>query len=681
MFVPRSVTFSKPKKGTTAKYDEAFQKTKSSGTAEISESKIRPTSSDARTDTGFSISGHEDMNFGTTNVLEEVEDEVSINSDDEEAVKEKSKDQRYPEVGEPVCVVCGRYGEYVCDHTEKDVCSIECKRVNLNRTTVSGRINEQYPGLVNDCEDKVVLRDGPLTRSPSIDKSSFVSSRIDLENNPGVSSKHDQSDGLMTPDEFHTFFNKSFVYKEHPIIVDLQPEKLEFLRERLEIRLKGEEFIPSIIMDFSHCGFHPTLAENLLRNNYVTPTPIQMQTIPVALCGKDLIACAQTGSGKSASFLLPVIQRVSAATGIFEEYSLKCGFPLALILCPTRELCMQLEDQAKVFCKGLRNLRTALIIGGNPLPQQLHRLKQGVQIIIATPGRLLDVLAKHDAGCNLSYVQILVLDEVDTMLQLGFQSQIDQILERSPHSSQRMMFSATIPPAIERIASNLLKNPIFVSVGEPCLPNKSVKQIILWVEEATKKKRLFDVITDKRHFCPPAIVFVDSKIGADMLAEATSKVCGVSCASLHGDKVQSERTRILDEFLNGSYDVLVSTSLLGRGIDLLNVKMVINFDMPSSIEEYVHQVGRARKLDAKGFAITFINNGNKELFLRLTETLGDSAQVKIPAEVLNSPYLQQQKERRKRKRGSGVKGMGRSELVTTGNLMDMLKEYLTKRKK
>jgi len=278
---------------------------------------------------------------------------------------------------------------------------------------------------------------------------------------------------------------------------------------------------------------------------------------------------------------------------------------------------------------------------------------------------------------HLTSVKIFVLDEVDTMLQMGFEQQVQEVIEKLPEKKQVLMFSATIPSSIESMAAKMLVNPVYVSVGSPSVPNASVKQIVLWVEDKSKKKRLFSILQDSRHFKPPVVVFVVSKIGADMLAEAVRKVCNLHCLSMHGDKSQSERSQVLESFLAGECPVLVCTALLGRGIDLPNVSQVINFDMPTSVEEYIHQVGRAGRLGSTGWALTFINNTSKHVFIDLVETLQPLA-VTLPQELLNSPYLLQQKQRSKE---SANKRKHRDKLVTEENLMDLIKKNSTRRKK
>uniref|UniRef100_A0A8C4L688 RNA helicase n=1 Tax=Equus asinus TaxID=9793 RepID=A0A8C4L688_EQUAS len=445
----------------------------------------------------------------------------------EEPVKSFSKTQRWAEPGEPVCVVCGRYGEYICDRTDEDVCSLECKARHLL--------------TVQEEEEKLKLG-GPQGAD---------------------------SEPASPP-------QAGYVYKEHPFISNLQGDQIENLKQQLGIVVQGRD-VPRPIIDFEHCGFPEALNHNLKEAGYEVPTPIQMQMVPVGLLGRDVLASADTGSGKTAAFLLPVILRAL----------LESKTPAALILTPTRELAIQIERQAKELMTGLPRMKTVLLVGGLPLPPQLHRLRQHVKVIIATPGRLLDIIKQN--AVDLCGIKIVVVDEADTMLKMGFQQQVLDVLENVPQDCQTILVSATIPTSIEQLAGQLLHNPVRIVTGEKNLPCSSVRQIILWVEEPAKKKKLFEILNDKKLFKPPVLVFVDCKLGADLLSEAVEKVTGLKSVSIHSEKSQTERRNILKGLLEGDYEVVVSTGVLGRGLDLVSVKLVVNFDMPSSMDEYVHQ--------------------------------------------------------------------------------------------
>uniref|UniRef100_G3TZK3 RNA helicase n=1 Tax=Loxodonta africana TaxID=9785 RepID=G3TZK3_LOXAF len=350
----------------------------------------------------------------------------------EEPVKSFSKTQRWAEPGEPVCVICGRYGEYICDQTDEDVCSLECKAKHLLQ--------------VKEQEEK-----GKLSSPQKADS------------------------------EAESPLSAFYVYKEHPFILSLEEDQIEHLKQQLGIVVQGQE-VTRPIVEFEHCGFPEALSHNLKKSGYEVPTPIQMQMIPVGLQGRDILASADTGSGKTAAFLLPVIIRA-----LFEDRS-----PSALILTPTRELAIQIERQAKELMSGLPHMKTVLLVGGLPLPPQLYRLRQRVKVIIATPGRLLDIIKQ--SAVELCSVKIVVVDEADTMLKMGFQQQVLDILENVPNDCQTILVSATIPTSMEQLASQLLQNPVRISTGEKNLPCSNVRQIILWIEEPSKKKKLFEIL-------------------------------------------------------------------------------------------------------------------------------------------------------------------------------------------
>ncbi|EFB26794.1 hypothetical protein PANDA_002576, partial [Ailuropoda melanoleuca] len=525
----------------------------------------------------------------------------------EEPVKSFSKTQRWAEPGEPVCVVCGRYGEYICDKTDEDVCSLECKAKHLLQ--------------VKEKEERLKLSDPQ---------------KVDSGPEPPL--------------------NAFYVYKEHPFILNLQEDQIENLKRQLGIVVQGQDVTRPII-DFEHCGFPEALNHNLKKSGYEVPTPIQMQMIPVGLLGRDILASADTGSGKTAAFLLPVITRALCESKT----------PSALILTPTRELAIQIESQAKELMSGLPRMKTVLLVGGLPLPPQLYRLRQHVKVIIATPGRLLDIIKQ--SSVELRGMKIVVVDEVDTMLKMGFQQQVLDILENVPNDCQTILASATIPTSIEQLASQLLRNPVRIVTGEKNLPCSSVRQIILWVEEPAKKKKLFEILNDKKLFKPPVLVFVDCKLGADLLSEAVQKITGLKSVSIHSEKSQTERKNILKGLLEGDYEVVVSTGVLGRGLDLISVKLVVNFDMPSSMDEYVHQVGRVGRLGQHGTAITFINNNSKRLFWDIAKRVKPTGSI-LPPQLLNSPYLHDQKRKEQQK-----DKQTQNDLVTGANLMDIIRKH------
>ncbi|KAH7521314.1 hypothetical protein FEM48_Zijuj07G0019900 [Ziziphus jujuba var. spinosa] len=498
---------------------------------------------------------------------------------DDDKVKERCRDQREAQPGEPRCVICGRYGEYICDETDDDVCSLECKQAVLRRVAKT----HVQAGLQ------------PPKGLPAVDECFYVKDSFDTPGSLSVSS-----------------------------------DQTELLRRRLDIHVKGD-FVPAPILSFSSCGLPLKLLQNVEAAGYDVPTPVQMQAIPAALVGKSLLVSADTGSGKTASFLVPIVSH--CANSRLKSCKNQKN-PLAMVLTPTRELSIQVEEQAKLLGKGLP-FKTALVVGGDSMAGQLHRIQQGVELIVGTPGRLIDLLIKHNI--ELDDVAIFALDEVDCMLQRGFQDQVMQIF-RALSQPQVLMYSATISKDIETMASSMAKNVMFISVGMPNRPSKAVKQLAIWVQSKQKKQKLFDILLSKQHFMPPVVVYVSSRLGADMLSNAITVTTGIKAVSIHGEKPMKERREIMRSFIMGEVPVMVATGVLGRGVDLLSVKQVIVFDMPNSIKEYVHQIGRASRLGEEGTAIVFVNEENKNLFPEFVEILKSSGAA-VPRELVNSRHM------------------------------------------
>lgn len=544
----------------------------------------------------------------------------SDDEEEEEPVKSFKKNQRWPEPGEPVCVMCGRYGEYICDATDNDVCSLECKANHLVRMGMGTGV-EAFHGKDMHADER--------TPQPSAVRTDAC--------------------------------EPCYSYKEDPFISGLTEEQVERIKQELGIETQGKD-VRRPIVEFGHCGFPSTLNGNLKKAGYEAPTPVQMQMVPVGLTGRDVITSADTGSGKTVAFLLPVVVRA------LEKPAHGVRSPVALILTPTRELAIQIERQAKELVMGLPNMRTALLVGGMPLPPQLHRLKSSIKIVIATPGRLIEILKQK--AVQLDKVKVVVVDEVDTMLKMGFQQQVLEVLEQVPKEHQTLLASATIPAGTEELAARLVHQPVRIAIGERNQPCANVRQILLWVEEPSKKKKLFEILNDSKLYQPPVVVFVDCKLGADLLCEAVAKVTGLTTVAIHSDKSQWERNRILRGLLNGDFEVVISTGVLGRGLDLVNVRLVVNFDMPNTMDEYVHQVGRAGRLGHRGTAITFLNNNNKRLFLEVVNRVKPTGSI-LPPQLLNSPHLHEQQRRKRQKAKAGHDDT----LVTKNNLLDIIKKH------
>ncbi|MCC7015922.1 MAG: DEAD/DEAH box helicase [Rhodospirillales bacterium] len=359
---------------------------------------------------------------------------------------------------------------------------------------------------------------------------------------------------------------------------------------------------------FSGLGVAEPIQRALSAENYATPTPIQAQAIPLLLSGRDLLGIAQTGTGKTAAFVLPILQRLAT------EPSNGPRALRALILAPTRELALQIGERVQAYGRNL-NLRHTVILGGVGQGPQVKALAAGVDILIATPGRLLDLLGQRHV--RLDKVSFLVLDEADRMLDMGFIRDVRRIVAALPKARQSLLFSATMPADVARLASEMLNNPARVEVTPETVAVERIEQKVYMVETAAKRGLLTYLLADpglKR-----VLVFTRTKHGANRVAEHLAKT-GVSAAAIHGNKSQGARVRALEGFRAGEVRVLVATDIAARGIDVDGISHVVNFDLPNIPESYVHRIGRTARAGADGAAISFCD-GSERAYLRDIEKL------------------------------------------------------------
>jgi superfamily II DNA/RNA helicase len=347
----------------------------------------------------------------------------------------------------------------------------------------------------------------------------------------------------------------------------------------------------------------------LAEEKYVSPTPIQAQTIPTVMAGRDVIGIAQTGTGKTAAFALPILQRLATSPRLPARKSCRI-----LVLSPTRELSGQILDSFRTYGRYLR-VRTALVIGGVAMGAQVRALLNGVDILVATPGRLLD-LVKSDA-LRLGEVECLVLDEADRMLDMGFIHDIRKIVAKLPVGRQTLMFSATMPRAIAELSARMLRDPIKVAVAPVASTVERVEQRVIRVDRSAKPAILIDVL--RRETIDRALIFTRTKHRADMVARGLSRA-GVGAEAIHGNKSQNQRERVLAAFRKGEVRILVATDIAARGIDVDGVSHVVNFDLPNVPETYVHRIGRTARAGAEGAAISLCD-GEEVTFLRDIEKL------------------------------------------------------------
>jgi ATP-dependent RNA helicase RhlE len=345
-------------------------------------------------------------------------------------------------------------------------------------------------------------------------------------------------------------------------------------------------------MPFPALGLPASVVRGVRSAGYTTPTPVQSEAIPVILTGADLVAAAQTGSGKTAAFLLPMIARLLTGHRAVR----------GLVLVPTRELAAQVEENAKIYSK-YTNVRAGAVYGGVPIPPQERMLgREGVEILIATPGRLLDLHGRQSV--SLEEVEVLVLDEADRMVDMGFAPDLQRILRLLPRERQTLMFSATMPPELNKVAKEALHDPVRLSLSPPTRPAAAIEQAFYPVPSHLKVELLHHILENEEDPC--SIVFARTKRGAERLARRL-KTLGHSVAAMHGDRSQSQRERAMRDFKRGRISVLVATDIASRGIDVTGITHVVNFDVPRSPEDYVHRIGRTGRMDATGDAITLVS--------------------------------------------------------------------------
>ena len=373
---------------------------------------------------------------------------------------------------------------------------------------------------------------------------------------------------------------------------------------------------------FSQLQLDPHLAKAVAEMGYESMTPIQAQAIPVVLSGQDVMGAAQTGTGKTAAFSLPLLQRM-----IKHENSSTspARHPVrALVLLPTRELADQVAQQVKLYAK-YTQLRCAVVFGGMDMKPQTAELKRGVEVLVATPGRLLDHIEAKTAVLN--QVEYVVLDEADRMLDIGFLPDLQRILSYLPKQRTTLLFSATFSPEIKRLANSYLQNPVTIEVARPNQTASTVTQLFINVNEDDKRRALKMILKQKE--ISQAFVFVNSKLGCARLARSLEKD-GLRTAALHGDKSQDERLKALEAFKKGEVDLLVCTDVAARGLDIKDVPAVFNFDVPFNAEDYIHRIGRTGRAGAEGLAVSFASASD----LRLVSDIEKLTKQKIEFTVL-----------------------------------------------
>ncbi len=385
-----------------------------------------------------------------------------------------------------------------------------------------------------------------------------------------------------------------------------------------------------VILDnasFTTLGLAPELLRALTESGYTTPTPIQLQAIPVALAGGDVMAGAQTGTGKTAAFALPILQKLLP---LASSSTSPAKHPVrALILTPTRELAIQVEESVKTYAKHTQ-LRSLVVYGGVDIKTQTPHLKTGIEVLVATPGRLLDHIEQKTL--QLNQVQMLVLDEADRMLDMGFMPDLKRILALLPKQRQNLMFSATFSNEIKKLADDFLTKPQLIEVARSNATNDNVTQKVYQVAQSDKEALLIQLLKEtesKPADIKQVIIFTKTKITASRLSRSLARE-GIAADAIHGDKTQQERIKALDAFKAGTVTALVATDVAARGLDISELPMVINYEIPSAPEDYIHRIGRTGRAGASGIAISFVGADEEKYLVEIEKLI----KRQIPKETI-----------------------------------------------
>ena len=366
---------------------------------------------------------------------------------------------------------------------------------------------------------------------------------------------------------------------------------------------------PQATITFADFGLDPLIQKAVSEQGYTSPTPIQAQAIPHVLLGQDLMGAAQTGTGKTAAFVLPIIQRIlrhASSSASPARHPIR-----ALVLTPTRELAVQVAENAANYSRHT-DLRTAVVYGGVDMKEQVATLRGGIEILIATPGRLLDHIGSKVA--NLSQVELLVLDEADRMLDMGFLPDLQRIINLIPAQRQTLLFSATFSPEIKKLAQSYLRNPVTVEVARQNAAADTVRQVIHMVRSGDKEKAIVKILASRTEqgLSRQCIIFTNSRMGCARLARALERD-GIKAGAIHGDKSQGERTLTLDAFKSGAIEALVATDVAARGLDIPAMPCVINHELPFNAEDFIHRIGRTGRAGSTGDAIALVDDSEKRL--------------------------------------------------------------------
>ncbi|CAG8511727.1 9228_t:CDS:2 [Ambispora leptoticha] len=445
-----------------------------------------------------------------------------------------------------------------------------------------------------------------------------------------------------------TKFEKNF-YREHPNVAARSLTEVEEYRRKHEMKVFGRD-IPKPVQTFDEANFPAYVLKEVLELGFTAPTPIQSQGWPMALSGRDVVGIAETGSGKTLAYCLPAIVHINA-----QPFLEPGDGPIVLILAPTRELAVQIQNECTKFGKSSK-IKNTCVYGGVPKGPQARELQQGAEICIATPGRLIDMLESRRT--NLRRVTYLVLDEADRMLDMGFEPQIRKIVDQIRPDRQTLMWSATWPKEVKRLAEDYLHDFIQVNIGSMDLSaSHNITQTVEVCSEYEKRSKLvkhLERIMDARD--NKTLIFTGTKRTADEITKYLRQD-GWPALAIHGDKAQTERDWVLSEFRTGKSPIMVATDVASRGIDVKDVKLVINYDFPTNVEDYVHRIGRTGRGGAKGAAITFFTMENSKQAKDLVNILREANQEIDPKLIELSKIVTPSSIERRQRYGSG-RGFG-----------------------
>ncbi|KAG2013496.1 RNA helicase, variant 4 [Coprinopsis cinerea AmutBmut pab1-1] len=449
-------------------------------------------------------------------------------------------------------------------------------------------------------------------------------------------------------------FRKEF-YIPPPDIASMTEDEAELLRLALDgIKIRGVD-CPKPVIKWSHFGLPASCIEVIKRLNYTAPTSIQAQAIPAIMSGRDVIGVAKTGSGKTIAFLLPLFRHIKDQRPLEQMEG-----PMALVMTPTRELAVQIHKDCKPFLKVL-GLRAVCAYGGSPIKDQIAELKKGAEIIVCTPGRMIDLLTANSGRVtNLKRVTYVVLDEADRMFDMGFEPQVMKIINNIRPDRQTVLFSATFPKQMDSLARKILRKPLEITVGGRSVVAAEIEQIVEVRAEDTKFNRLLEILGQMYNDDPECrtLIFVDRQEAADNLLRDLMRK-GYLCMSLHGGKDQVDRDSTIADFKAGVVPIVIATSVAARGLDVKQLKLVINYDAPNHMEDYVHRAGRTGRAGNKGTCVTFITPEQERYSVDIYRAL-KASEATIPKELedLANGFLEKVKAGKAQAAGSGFGGKG-----------------------